>query len=148
MEFIDKSTFNKLGIKDQIKVFNSLLKENENIKIVCEKIGISYSTVRDRFQKAKYHYNKYTNQYEKIEINKTKNIELENMIEEVITKMNNKNLEIADLDQEDDIVIRSFRIRKNVLDDFIDYCENSMLKQYDIISLFLVEGMNKYKKNR
>ena len=49
MKYIDKATFNKLGIKEQVKLFNSLLQEHNSIKEVCDYIGISYSTIRDRF---------------------------------------------------------------------------------------------------
>ena len=143
---IDKVTFNRLDIKDQIKVFNSILDEGNNIKEVCYKIGISYSTIRDRFQKGRYQYNKFENHYEKADRNKTNNMELENTLRSVITKINSEELEPKELDLEDDIVVRSFRIRKKILEDFMEYCNNSSLKQYDIISLFLIEGMNKYKK--
>ena len=142
---IDKVTFNRLDIKDQIKVFNSILDEG-NIKEVCYKIGISYSTIRDRFQKGRYQYNKFENHYEKADRNKTNNMELENTIRSVIARINSEELEPKELDLEDDIVVRSFRIRKKILEDFMEYCNNSSLKQYDIISLFLIEGMNKYKK--
>ena len=64
MKYVDKATFNKLGIKEQVKLFNSLLQEHNNIKEVCEDIGISYSTIRDRFSKHKYIFNKYSRAYE------------------------------------------------------------------------------------
>ena len=72
MKYVDKATFNKLGIKEQVKLFNSLLQEHNNIKEVCEDIGISYSTIRDRFSKHKYIFNKYSRAYE---LNHNKNIE-------------------------------------------------------------------------
>ena len=73
-------------------------------------------------------------------------MELENTIRSVIARINSEELEPKELDLEDDIVVRSFRIRKKILEDFMEYCNNSSLKQYDIVSLFLIEGMNKYKK--
>lgn len=134
MKTIDKATFNRLNIKEQVKIFNSMLQEDKNIKTVCEAIGISYSTVRDRFNKAQYHYNKYTNCYEK-NIRTYGNEKLENEI---------KTSKIT-IDKDDNVTVRSFRVRQNILDDFIKYCENSMLKQYDVLSLFLLEGMEKYR---
>lgn len=145
MEYIDKSTFNKLGIKEQIKIFNSLLKENSNIKEVCDVIGISYSTIRDRFHKNKYGFNKFNQQYE-LNTDKSKNSELEKIIEDVIKNMDRKSLEPISEESRGDVIVRSFRVYENVLNDFIDFCDNSMLKQYDVLSLFIVEGIEKYKK--
>ena len=38
MKYIDKIIFNKLGVKEQVKIFNELLQEHNNIKEVCEYI--------------------------------------------------------------------------------------------------------------
>lgn len=145
MKYIDKATFNKLGIKEQIKIFNSLLKENSNIKEVCDILGISYSTIRDRFHRNKYGFNKFTQQYE-LNTDKSKNSELEKIIEDVIRNINRKSLEPISGDLKGNLTIRSFRIYENVLNDFIDFCDNSMLRQYDVLSLFIIEGIEKYKK--
>ena len=69
MDYIDKSTFNKLSTQSQVKAFNNLLDENKNIKEVCRTIGISYSTVRERFHKANYSFNKFKGKYENNEFN-------------------------------------------------------------------------------
>ena len=143
---LNKSTFNRLELREQIRVFNSILDKGINIKEACLEIGISYSTIRDRFQKGKYKYNKYTNQYEELKDNHIKNEELENTIKNVINRINSEKLEPGLIDNNDDVIVRSFRIRKKVLEDFTDYCENSLLKQYDVLSLFILEGMEKYKK--
>ena len=66
MKYIDKATFNKLGIKEQVKLFNSLLQEHNSIKEVCDYIGISYSTIRDRFSRYKYIFNKHSKAFEMI----------------------------------------------------------------------------------
>lgn len=147
MEYIDKATFNKLSIKEQIKIFNSLLKSNNNIKDVCDLIGISYSTIRDRFHKNKYVFNKFNHQYElKSNSNRNRNIELEKIIEDVINNMNRKQLEPISEHSRGNIVVRSFRVYENVLEDFISFCDNSILKQYDVLSLFILDGIEKYKK--
>lgn len=147
MEYIDKATFNKLGIKEQVKIFNSLLKSYNNIKEVCDIIGISYSTVRDRFQKNKYIFNKFSQQYELNSDNhKHKNNELEKIIEDVVKKLDRKSLEPISEVSRGDVTVRSFRVYANVLNDFIDFCDNSMMKQYDVLSLFIIDGIDKYTK--
>ena len=147
MEYIDKATFNRLGIKEQVKIFNSLLKSYNNIKEVCDVIGISYSTVRDRFQKNKYGFNKFSQQYElNSDKNRNKNNELERIIEDVVKNMDRKLLEPISEVSRGEITVRSFRVYKNILNDFIDFCDNSMLKQYDVLSLFIIDGLYKYQK--
>lgn len=149
MKIIDKSTFNKLSIKNQVNVFNNLLKEFKNIKEVCKVIGISYSTIRDRFHKHNYTFNKFSNEYEGKDNYIENTNELENVIEKVILDMNKKEINpLINYDKSkynDKVVLRSFRIHENVLDNFVEYCENSNLKQYDVISLFIHEGLQKYQ---
>ena len=45
-----------------------------------------------------------------------------------------------------DLVNRSFSIDKNILDDFLYFCDTSKFKQYDILSQFIREGIEKYSK--
>ncbi|MGL5765422.1 MAG: hypothetical protein ACRCX8_07260 [Sarcina sp.] len=148
MEIIDKSTFNKLNIKEQVNVFNALLRKHRNIKGVCKIINISYSTIRDRFTKGNYIFNKFSNQYEITDLYEENSSELEKKIEEVINKLDKKESnplhEFNKFNQDSNVVIRSFRVHENVLDDFVKYCENTNLKQYDVISLFIHEGLRKY----
>ena len=144
MKYIDKIIFNKLGVKEQVKIFNELLQEHNNIKEVCEYIGIAYSTIRDRFYKNKYYYNKSLKKYEYK--NKNKNTELQKIIENIMIDMNRNNLSPLSNENNGDIIIRSFRIYEDILNEFIDFCENTSLKQYDVLSIFILEGLNKYKK--
>ena len=145
MKYIDKSMFNKLSIKEQVKIFNELLEGHNNIKEVCEYIGIAYSTIRDRFYKHKYIYNKHLRKYE-YNFNKNRNLELEKMIENIINNIDRKQINPFELSNMGDITIRSFRIYENVLLDFIEFCNNSSLKQYDVLSIFIMEGLEKYNK--
>ena len=148
---IDKSTFNRLSIGDQIKIFNSLLLKHDNIKNVCSHIGISYSTIRDRFHKNKYKFDKVNKKY----IHSSDYIEseeLEIIIRNILSNMNTNTIEtkilndnIKDSDDKK-LTIRSFRIYENVLSEFIEFSNNTALKQYDVLSLFILEGLNKYKK--
>ena len=144
---IEKSTFNKLDIDEQVHVCNQVLEEEKEIKNVCGRIGISYSTIRDRFHRKGYRYNKFINQYQKLNKREIKEDELEEKINTILNnRINADSFQLGEIDFTDEVVVRSFRIRKNVLNDFMVYSENSALKQYDILSLFLREGMNKYKK--
>lgn len=143
---IDKSTFNALNIQSQVKFFNSMLKEHKVIKTVCNIIGISYSTIRDRFNKKGYVYNKFTCQYEYENLYVGANDELEEKIIELINKNTDKNNnQITKRNYNSNLVVRSFRVHECVLSDFIKFCENSTMNQYDIMSLFLTEGMRKYQ---
>ena len=48
---MNKDKFNKLSILQQIDFINSQLQNNKSITSVCKSIGISRSTIRDRFKK-------------------------------------------------------------------------------------------------
>lgn len=41
-------------------------------------------------------------------------------------------------------VTRSFTIYKNVLDEFVSFCNKSKYTQYEILSRFILEGIEKY----
>ena len=58
---MDKKLFNSLTIIEQINYFNEKLKEGLNITEICSDINISYNTIRHRFSKNYYTYNKLTN---------------------------------------------------------------------------------------
>ena len=63
---MNKIQFNSLETIDQIQYINKKLIEGNTVTKVCEAIGIGRSTIRDRFKKVGYEYNKSTNQYESI----------------------------------------------------------------------------------
>ena len=58
---MDKKLFNSLTIIEQVNYFNEKLKEGMNITQICTEINISYNTIRDRFTKSFYTYNKLNN---------------------------------------------------------------------------------------
>ena len=64
---MNKKLFNSLTIIEQINYFNERLKHGLNITQVCSEINISYNTIRDRFSKNFYVYNKLNNRYECVE---------------------------------------------------------------------------------
>ena len=57
---LDKATFNSFDINKQVKYFNEELEKGFTILEVCNKINISYNTIRDRFLRNNYIYNKTT----------------------------------------------------------------------------------------
>ena len=63
---MNKKEFNSLDVMQQIKYINSQLIEGNTLTNVCKSIGIGRSTIRDRFKKVSYEYNKTINQYESI----------------------------------------------------------------------------------
>ena len=63
---MNKTEFNNLDIMDQIEYINKSILEGNTLTNICKSIGIGRSTIRDRFEKVSYKYNKSINQYESI----------------------------------------------------------------------------------
>lgn len=63
---MNKEEFNKLEITKQIEYINNKLIEGNTLTNICKSLVIGRSTIRDRFKKVSYEYNKTTNQYESI----------------------------------------------------------------------------------
>lgn len=63
---MNKMEFNNLELMEQIDYINKSLLEGNTLTNVCKSIGIGRSTIRDRFKKVSYEYNKTINQYESI----------------------------------------------------------------------------------
>ncbi len=57
-----KEEFNKLNVKEQIEYINKKL-ENKTLTNLCEEIKISRSTIRERFLKRGYIFDKSKNKY-------------------------------------------------------------------------------------
>ena len=149
---MDKKLFNSLTIIAQINFFNEKLKEGLNITEICSDINISYNTIRHRFSKNYYTYNKLTNKYECIEkIFPLDEEAIERAIERVVTKIfispqndNFRNNQLHIEPKNDIVVHRSFRIYDSTLKKFLTFCENSNYNQYEILSKFIDEGINNF----
>ena len=63
---MNKTEFNNLEVLEQIEYINKSLLEGNTLTNICKSIGIGRSTIRDRFKKVSYEYNKAINQYESI----------------------------------------------------------------------------------
>lgn len=80
---MNKTEFNKLEVIEQIKYINKKLLEGNTLTNLCKSIGVGRSTIRDRFKKVSYEYNKTVNQYESI-------VEIVESIESVLPAASNE----------------------------------------------------------
>lgn len=60
---MNKDEFNALEVLEQIDYINKQLKNNSSITGVCKDLGIGRTTIRDRFKKLNYTYDKEVNAY-------------------------------------------------------------------------------------
>ena len=67
--------------------------------------------------------------------------EIERIVNVVLNKVNDKK-KCSPCNGE--TVTRSFKIYQNVLDDFVNFCNNSKYTQYELLSQFILEGIQKY----
>lgn len=150
---MNKKLFNSLTIIEQINYFNQKLKNGLNITQICSEINISYNTIRDRFSKNFYVYNKLSNQYECVERTFPLDEEMiEKVLEKIVIKVfnspqDNFNNKLLISPREDNVVHRSFRIYDSVLKDFLSFCEKSNYNQYEILSKFIEEGIKSYSNS-
>ena len=142
---VNKLSFNKLALEDQVKYFNTKLKSGKNISQICKSINISYSTIRDRFKRNNYVYSRIINQYENI--NNIINLEIsDELINKIMMKLNTKLSTLECEKRNSNLTSRSFRIHSCILNEFIDFCNSSTFTQQEILSQFIADGLNKYKK--
>lgn len=60
---MNKEEFNRLEVLEQIEYINKQIMYNKSITNVCKSIGVGRSTIRDRFKKVGYIFNKESNMY-------------------------------------------------------------------------------------
>lgn len=166
-----KDDFNKLNLKEQIDFINKNL-DSKTLTEISKEIKISRSTIRKRFLKQGYIFDKNKNKYiysseannktqeEYICNNNTNVLEekikvLELKIEAIESELNNKNKEFNAIEIkkfEGKTVSRCYRIYEDIQKEFSKFCkENSNYKMQDILSTALYEYMknnkDKLKKN-
>lgn len=147
---MEREKFNSLSVGEQVDYFNVNLGYGHKINEVCEAVGVSYNTIRDRFSRHNYIYNKYSKKYECAEkIFPLDEEALEKALEKIVIKVFNpkktENKKVLKCDLEGKIVNRSFRVYEEILKDFTRFCNNSKYNQYDILSKFILEGIEKYE---
>ena len=88
---MNRTDFDVLGELEQIKYINKSLLEGYTLTGICNYIGIGRSTIRDRFKKVGYEYNKTINQYETIvEVIEAEPEPIKEAIDPVIQESSNK----------------------------------------------------------
>ncbi len=158
-----KEKFNELKVKDQIEYVNQKL-EKETLTKICKEIKISRSTIRERFLKQGYIFDKEQSKYINVkekekpqEENKFKNntnaLEskikaLELKIKDIEDRLNNNSLNQINIKKlEGKTVSRCYRLYEDVQKDFSKFCKaNSNYKVQDILSMALYEYMENNKK--
>ena len=58
-----KEEFNNLDIMNQVEYINKMLNEKKSLTNIASDLNIGRSTIRDRFKKVNYIYDKKLNQY-------------------------------------------------------------------------------------
>lgn len=161
----NREEFDSLRIINQIEYINKELEKN-NLTEICKKIKISRSTIRERFLKQGYGYDKIQNKYICIakadkkpqNINKYKNntnvLEdnlkaLEGRIKALEDKINIhavNNIDINIKNFKRNTVSRCYRVYEEVQKEFSKFCkENSNYKVQDLLSMALYEYMENRK---
>ena len=162
-----KDEFNKLNLKDQVEFINKNL-DSKTLTEICKEIKISRSTIRERFLKQGYIFDKSQNKYiysseannkaqkENKCNNNTNALEekikaLESKIEAIESKLNDKDKEFNSIEIkkfDGKTVSRCYRIYEDIQKEFSKFCkENSNYKVQDILSTALYEYMKSNKNN-
>lgn len=165
---MDKNKFNKLEAMDQVEFINKEL-ENKSLTKISEELKISRKTIRNRFEKIGYIYDKESNKYS-LETNKEDEEDFNNTINTKLLLERMKGLErqIKTLEEEfklikerpkikeskeidmkmldGETVSRCYRLNKEIQKEFSSFCkQNSSYKVQDILAAALIEYMDKYK---
>lgn len=93
MEQLTKDQFDQLKIEDQVKYINTQL-ENEGASLtgVCKVIGIGRSTVRERFRKSGFTFDKNINEY-------VKNNNVNGRVTPCVTKFNKDKIQLKPVEE-------------------------------------------------
>ena len=171
---MNKEEFNKLEIVEQVEYINRELSKGKSIRGISEEIGIAKSTIRDRFKRIGYIYNKELNIYKLEEVNNI--VEKEEALEEPqnVIAEEKEEIDINTLfslyqglerriealecirEREDINIIqfnenainRTYRIYESVQAEFKEFCRrNSKYTVTDIISTALAEYMERNRGN-
>lgn len=118
---MNKDTFNNLDIENQIEYINNRLSDNNSsITSVCSELGIGRSTIRDRFKKHGYEYNKELKQY------------VYNPLSEVAITVDNTDVVQCNTDTVNEVItITDTDIKNNILELANNYTDiMNMLEDY------------------
>ena len=134
---MNKTEFNSLDVMEQIEYINKSLLNGNTLTNICKSIGIGRSTIRDRFEKVSYKYNKSINQYESI-------IEIIETIEPALPAGENEPIKediTPVIQQSSNLVVGT---DNEILTSLINKC-NSIINNYDDMNNKVDEVYNWYK---
>jgi len=64
MIIFERVEFDRLEVLSQLEYINNELTKGNTLTKICESVGIGRTTIRDRFLKERYSFNKTNNKYE------------------------------------------------------------------------------------
>ena len=136
---MNKTEFNSLEVLEQIEYINKSLLEGSTLTNVCKSIGIGRSTIRDRFKKVSYEYNKSINQYESI---------VEIIEDETIAPVGtNKHIkeDIKPITQESSNLVVGTELYKNneILINMINNYDDNLNKLNELYNWYKLQSSNK-----
>ena len=122
---MDRTKFDSMQVLEQINYINSKLTEGNTITKICGAIGIGRTTIRDRFIKENYIFNKTNNTY-----NKSDDKSMTKVINESAPNKNNTIVNIKNAYE-----LQSIKDFNNIKDDMTELINNKdelleMLKDY------------------
>lgn len=138
---MNKDEFNSLEILEQIEYVNKLLKNNMTLTSISKTLGVGRSTIRDRFKKLNYTYNKNLNEYilsKELDCNtdviqKNKKV-LKSINSNDLNKYNDSNTDVKTLDKAMKSKLINVMGEYEVLMEMIElYKSNSNVLQTNII---------------
>lgn len=168
-----RKEFDKLKVLDQIEYINKSLLGGYTVTCICNYIGIGRSTIRDRFKKHGYEYNKELKQYvynqlsevaitvdntDVVQCNtdtdiKNNILELANNYTDIMNMLEDyrrrtsviKQQIILDI-EEAESKLTTLRVNSKVLNDFNKFCDdNKQYRKIDLISQALKNFMEQHK---
>lgn len=143
-----KEQFNELEVLKQIDYINEQLKNNMSITGVCKDIGIGRTTIRDRFKRLGYLYDKEVNAYVLKEENNDCNvgvIEVDNgytttVVDTEITEVHKEEGVLEIIEKSDDEIrnnlldlVKNYEVLKEIIDRH--RCNTSVVKKQIVIDL-------------
>lgn len=130
VESMIRSDFDDLNVMKQIEYINGKLTEGDTLTELCKNIGISRSTIRDRFKKVSYEYNKSINQYE--------------YIVEIIEDKKEVSCETIEVIEKDTILVKDIDLKDNeILTSIIHNYNEINNKLNEMYSWYKLQSSNK-----
>lgn len=162
---MDRGSFDKLDLKSQVEYINKRLALGESLRIISDNIGIQKKTIRDRFKKINYEFNKESNRYictifilqESVKEDFFQLIEAKEELFKVIEwfkkqQCEDKIIEIPELKIYKDklkgeVKVTTIRVYSEIKNKFQEFIRKfPEYKSQDLYSQALVEFMMKYDK--